>query len=72
MRSEAFDSARLVIMVASVVVRLALLPKQLQAYLDMAQRRLDQQKKEAGRITNIDLQKKVTHSMATAGYRACT
>lgn len=31
----------------------------MQAYLNMAQERLEQQKKEAGRITNKDLQKQV-------------
>lgn len=57
---DTFDTLRLVLVVTSVVVRLMLMPRQLQAYLDMAQRRLDAQKKEAGRITNIDLQKKVS------------
>jgi len=31
----------------------------MQAYLNMAQERLEQQKREAGRITNKDLQKQV-------------
>lgn len=31
----------------------------MQSYLNMAQERLEQQKKEAGRITNKDLQKQV-------------
>ncbi|XP_063823923.1 transmembrane protein 161B-like [Ostrinia nubilalis] len=43
------------------------MPRQLQAYLDMAQRRLDAVRKEAGRITNIDLQKKV----ASVFYYLC-
>ncbi|KAJ8727319.1 hypothetical protein PYW07_001438 [Mythimna separata] len=60
MSSDAYDTLRLILVASTVVVRLALMPRQLQAYLDMAQRRLDVQKKEAGRITNIDLQKKVT------------
>lgn len=59
MSSEAFDSLRLVLVVAAMAARLLLLPRQLQAYLDVAQRRLDAQKKEAGRITNVDLQKKI-------------
>ncbi|XP_034829876.1 transmembrane protein 161B [Maniola hyperantus] len=67
MTSEAFDTLRLVLLVSSVVVRIVLMPQQLQAYLDMAQRRLDVQKKEAGRITNIDLQKKV----ASVFYYLC-
>ncbi|KAM3956767.1 transmembrane protein 161-like emei [Aphomia sociella] len=67
MTSDAFDTLRLVLLVATVVLRLALMPRQLQAYLDMAQRRLDVQKKEAGRITNIELQKKI----ASVFYYLC-
>nr|XP_021198102.2 transmembrane protein 161B [Helicoverpa armigera] len=67
MTSDAFDTLRLVLVVGTVVTRLALMPRQLQAYLDMAQRRLDVQKKEAGRITNIDLQKKI----ASVFYYLC-
>ncbi|XP_013187407.1 transmembrane protein 161B [Amyelois transitella] len=67
MRPEAFDTLRIVLVVLTAVLRLYLMPKQLQAYLDMAQRRLDVQKKEAGRITNIDLQKKV----ASVFYYLC-
>ncbi|XP_059052927.1 transmembrane protein 161B [Achroia grisella] len=67
MTSDAFDTLRLVLLVCTVVLRLGLMPRQLQAYLDMAQRRLDLQKKEAGRITNIDLQKKI----ASVFYYLC-
>lgn len=35
------------------------MPFYLQAYLSMAHTRLENQKKEAGRITNIELQQKV-------------
>lgn len=35
------------------------MPIYLQAYLNLAYDRLEEQKKEAGRITNVDLQKKV-------------
>lgn len=34
------------------------MPWYLQAYLDMAYNRVEEQKKEAGRITNVELQKK--------------
>ncbi|XP_026322462.1 transmembrane protein 161B [Hyposmocoma kahamanoa] len=67
MTSQAFDTMRLLLVVFTVVLRVALMPRQLQAYLDMAQRRLDLQKKEAGRITNIDLQKKI----ASVFYYLC-
>ena len=59
MTPQAFDILRIILVIVTTVLRIALMPAQLQAYLDMAQRRLDEQKKEAGRITNIDLQKKV-------------
>lgn len=36
------------------------MPWYLQAYLDMAYNRIEEQKKEAGRITNLELQKKVS------------
>ncbi|XP_063360112.1 transmembrane protein 161B [Cydia amplana] len=67
MTGAAFDTLRLTLVAATVVLRLCLMPRQLQAYLDMAQRRLDAQKKEAGRITNVDLQKKV----ASVFYYLC-
>lgn len=50
---------RLVLIVVAVGLRLVLMPIYLQAYLNIAYDRLEEQKKEAGRITNIDLQKKV-------------
>lgn len=56
---EAFDTLRLILVVVTVVLRLFLMPVYLQAYLNLAYDRLEEQKKEAGRITNIDLQKKV-------------
>lgn len=67
MTPEAYDTLRLVLVAATMLVRLVLMPRQLQAYLDMAQRRIDVQKKEAGRITNIDLQKKI----ASVFYYLC-
>ncbi|XP_050343700.1 transmembrane protein 161B [Nymphalis io] len=67
MTDQAFDTLRFVLVIGTVLFRIALMPKLLQAYLDMAQRRLDIQKKEAGRITNIDLQKKI----ASVFYYLC-
>ncbi|XP_048007558.1 transmembrane protein 161B [Leguminivora glycinivorella] len=67
MSGAAFDTLRLALVAGTVVLRLCLMPRQLQAYLDMAQRRLDAQRKEAGRITNVDLQKKV----ASVFYYLC-
>lgn len=42
------------------------MPWYLQAYLDMAYNRIEEQKKEAGRITNTDLQKKVLNYYLTS------
>lgn len=59
---EAFDIIRLLLIVIAVMLRLVLMPIYLQAYLNLAYDRLEEQKKEAGRITNVDLQKKVEKS----------
>lgn len=59
MTPHAFDIIRLVLVVVAVLLRLILMPVYLQAYLNLAYDRLEDQKKEAGRITNVDLQKKV-------------
>ncbi|XP_075230518.1 transmembrane protein 161-like emei isoform X2 [Lycorma delicatula] len=59
MTSTAFESLRLILIVAAVIQRIAVMPPYLQAYLNMAYHRLQEQKKEAGRITNIELQKKI-------------
>uniref|UniRef100_A0A8D8PRA7 Transmembrane protein 161B n=1 Tax=Cacopsylla melanoneura TaxID=428564 RepID=A0A8D8PRA7_9HEMI len=54
-----FDSVRLVLIVVLIVQRLALMPIYLQAYLNMAYARIEEQRTEAGRITNVELQKKI-------------
>ncbi|KAM3875640.1 transmembrane protein 161A [Diretmus argenteus] len=58
--SAAFDSMRLWIIVALCLLRLALTRYHLQAYLNLAQKWVEQMKKEAGRIAAIDIQRKVT------------
>ncbi|XP_060889432.1 transmembrane protein 161A [Labrus mixtus] len=58
--SEAFDSVRLWIIVVLCVLRLAMTRYHLQAYLNLAQKWVEQMKKEAGRIAAIDIQRKVT------------
>lgn len=59
MSKEAFESFRLIAVIVAVLLRFCLLPIYFQSYLNMAYDRLEQQKKEAGRITNKELQKKV-------------
>ena len=54
-----FESLRLTIIVVASLLKIVLMPIYLQSYLNLAIQRLEIQKKEAGRITNVDLQKKV-------------
>lgn len=60
MTPETFESMRLLAIIFSVVLRIALMPIYLQAYLNLAFDRIEEQKKEAGRITNVDFQRKIT------------
>lgn len=57
--SSAFNSVRLWTVVALCVLRLLLTRYHLQAYLNLAQKWVEQMKKEAGRIAAIDIQRKV-------------
>lgn len=59
MTVESFEIARLLVILFTVCIKMYLMPWYLQAYLDMAYHRIEEQKKEAGRITNIEFQKKV-------------
>lgn len=58
--SSAFDSIRLWIVVGLCVLRLGMTRYHLQAYLNLAQKWVEQMKKEAGRIAAVDIQRKVT------------
>ncbi|XP_050542257.1 transmembrane protein 161B [Daktulosphaira vitifoliae] len=60
MSVEQFESLRCWGVVFVVIQRLFLMPKYMQAYLNMAYERFEYQKKEAGRITNKELQKQVS------------
>lgn len=60
MGSEAFDTLRIVLVLAVSAVRLGLMPYYLQSYLNLAYEKVEAQKKESGRISNKDLQKKVS------------
>ncbi|KAL0160315.1 hypothetical protein M9458_044040, partial [Cirrhinus mrigala] len=56
--SSAFNSVRLWTIVVLCVLRLLLTRYHLQAYLNLAQKWVEQMKKEAGRIAAIDIQRK--------------
>jgi len=60
MTPEVFESVRLIIVIVAVLLRMCLMPIYLQAYLNLAYDRIEDQKKEAGRITNTELQRKIT------------
>ncbi|KAG5276167.1 hypothetical protein AALO_G00128610 [Alosa alosa] len=58
--SSMFNSVRLWTVVALCVLRLLVTRYHLQAYLNLAQKWVEQMKREAGRIAAIDIQRKVT------------
>ncbi|XP_017779120.1 PREDICTED: transmembrane protein 161B [Nicrophorus vespilloides] len=57
--ASAFDTLRIVLIIVTMILKTVLMPLYLQAYLDMAKRRVEELKKEAGRITNVDFQKQI-------------
>ncbi|XP_066595632.1 transmembrane protein 161B [Prorops nasuta] len=59
MTAATFESMRLFAVVVVVILKMVLMPLYLQSYLNLATQRIENQKKEAGRITNVELQKKV-------------
>ncbi len=59
MTDQAFDSMRLWLCVVLSLVRIVSAPSCFQAYLNLAQEKIESMKKEAGRISNVELQKKV-------------
>ncbi|XP_061198662.1 transmembrane protein 161B isoform X2 [Neopsephotus bourkii] len=59
MSEDTFDTVRLWIVILLCALRLGMIRHHLQAYLNLAQKSVDQMKKEAGRISVVDLQKMV-------------
>jgi len=57
---DAFQTYRVVLVLVACLVRTLALPLYLQSYLDMAKERLAQLKLTAGKLTNVDLQMKIT------------
>ena len=56
---KGYHNLRFVLLLLFCVLRLSLVWRHLQSYLDMAHERIEKMKKETGRITNVDLQRKV-------------
>lgn len=63
MAEQTYDTLRLWTIILMCVLRLAMMRHHLQAYLNLAQKGVDQMKKEAGRISTVDLQKMVIKIM---------
>jgi len=59
MTPDQFESARLYAVLAVVAFRLAVMPRYLQSYLNIAYYRVAELKQEAGKISNVDLQRLV-------------
>lgn len=59
MSEKTYDTLRLWVILLLCVLRLAMMRHHLQAYLNLAQKGVLQMKKEAGRISTVDLQKMV-------------
>ncbi|XP_044302099.1 transmembrane protein 161B isoform X1 [Varanus komodoensis] len=57
MSEATFDTIRLWIIILLCALRLAMMRSHLQAYLNLAQKCVDQMKKEVGRISTVELQK---------------
>uniref|UniRef100_W8ASG1 Transmembrane protein 161B n=2 Tax=Ceratitis capitata TaxID=7213 RepID=W8ASG1_CERCA len=57
---QAFETMRLLIVILVVLLRFALIPIYLQSYLNLAHDKIEDLRKEAGRITNVEYQKKIS------------
>jgi len=57
MSGAQFESLRLYLLAATVAFRLILMPRYLQAYLNLAYDKVTKLKQEAGKISNVDLQR---------------
>lgn len=60
MKPHIFETLRLILVIVTVVLRIALMPIYLQSYLNLAYDKIMDLRKEAGRITNVEYQKKVS------------
>ena len=63
MTEATFDTLRLWLIILLCALRLAMMRSHLQAYLNLAQKCVDQMKKEAGRISTVELQKMVSFTL---------
>jgi len=59
MTSAQFETMRLYLVALTVLYRLVIMPSYLQAYLNLAYDKVQELKQEAGKISNLDLQRRV-------------
>merc|ERR1719397_1770174 len=59
MAGEQLETMRLYLVCLSVIYRLLIMPTYLQAYLNLAYDKVQELKQEAGKISNLDLQRRV-------------
>ena len=57
--SDQFETLRLFMVIFVVIFRLAVMPRYLQSYLNMAYTKLEELKQEAGKVSNVELQKMI-------------
>jgi len=57
--SDQFETLRLFMVIFVVIFRLAVMPRYLQSYLNMAYTKLEELKQEAGKVSNLELQKMI-------------
>jgi len=59
MSGETFETMRLMLVCLTILYRLLIMPRYLQAYLNIAYDKVAELKQEAGKISNLELQRKV-------------
>ncbi|KAM8708922.1 hypothetical protein ACLKA7_015831 [Drosophila subpalustris] len=60
LKPHVFETLRLLLVIFVVIMRFALMPIYLQSYLNLAYDKMLDLRKEAGRITNVEFQKKIS------------
>lgn len=56
MSSDNFETLRIVVIILIIALRFFLIPYYLQAYLNLAPRKLHRMSKESGKVKNIEVQ----------------
>ena len=59
MTSTQFETMRIYLVLGTILLRLTVMSRYLQSYLNVAFYKVEEMKQEAGKISNVDLQKMV-------------